>query len=114
MTKAIFIRTSFASFNQWPEAPPQVAFLRNLHRHKFNVEVRFSVTEDDRQLEFFMTQAAVNKVLFEKVIPALEKKRTMSCEMLAGLLFSLLEGLRLPVISVSIDEDGENGAIVSA
>jgi hypothetical protein len=33
----IQVRTSFVGVHQWKDAPDEVAFLRNLHRHVFKV-----------------------------------------------------------------------------
>jgi hypothetical protein len=113
MKKSIWITTSFVGFHQFPLAPPAVAFLRNLHRHRFGVRVYFQVTDNERQLEFFLCQAEVNQVLSKELLPQMEVNKQMSCEAMAEVIFKALQVRKYPVQLVSVDEDGENGAQVS-
>lgn len=111
MKTKIFIRTSFEACHRWKDAPPAVSFLRNYHRHVFHVKVEFAVSHADRQLEFFMVRRAVDSYL----------KRTFagrsfdhSCEHIAQELVSYLylADHTSSVLSVEVNEDNENGAVV--
>ena len=109
---SIYVTTTFAGMHHWPAAPPQVMFLRNLHRHQFGVRVGLTVTHSDRQLEFFMVQAHVNTILQTKLLPTLRQEPAMSCEMMATFLGRAMIADGYPVSNVEVNEDNENGAIV--
>lgn len=106
----VFVRTGFTGFHRWPEAPTEVAFLRNLHRHVFFVELIVNVTAD-RQVEFYLLQAELNKVCAQIILPALAKDQTLSCESMATMIFSHFSKTYL-VYRVQISEDNENGAYI--
>lgn len=108
----IFVTTSFAAFHCWPDAPEPVAFLRNLHRHKFGVRVELGVTHADRDLEFFMVQANLNQVISIRVLPALQASSSLACENLATIIFNRMKDKYPTTTAVTVDEDGENGATV--
>lgn len=108
MTKSneIGIVLKVVGFHHYPDAPSQVAFLRDPHRHTFGVECVFAVEDLNRELEFF--------IMRDKIINHLDKTYprhitggidfgAMSCEMIAAELVSTF-GL----VSCKVDEDGEN------
>jgi len=107
MMTTIIIRTRFVALHNWPKAPDVVSFLRNEHRHEFWVEVEIEVDHNDRDLEFFICKEKINR--FIKNNFAYKSLGSLSCEMIA---IKLYEGLQLPVKSISVFEDGENGAKV--
>ena len=109
---SIFVTLPFTSFHRWPEAPDSVAFLRSLHRHVFGVRVEVIVSHNDRQVEFFMLQSFVGSVISSHLMPALSENRAMSCEMMAAFILEKLQP-DYTVLSVTVDEDGENGATVT-
>lgn len=101
----VYITTQFEGFHAWKDAPDEVAFLRDRHRHMFKVEVQWEVTHDDRQREFFIMQRETNAVLAAYVEE--HKADVGSCEMIARWLKE-----KLGACAVQVSEDGENGAIV--
>lgn len=105
----INVTTSFVAFHRWAEAPDKVAFLRNWHRHKFNVRATFAVGHNDRDLEFFIIQERLNWVTERWVGREVE----MSCEMFGQAIMEAMLKEGLPCMSVYVDEDGENGAALS-
>lgn len=112
--KSIFITTQKEGYHCWPDAPDEVAFLRNLHRHMFGVKVSVQVFHDDRELEFILVKRFVNECLEEIFANAKER---ISCEEVATKLYRMVEakydkGAERYLV-VTVDEDGENGAIVS-
>ena len=109
----IWVTTFFNGFHQWPLAPDTVAFLRSLHRHRFGVKVTVQVSHADRDVEFFMLQNDVNKVIVTELCKALKAKPAMSCEMMAEFIGMRLANLKYIVCQVEVDEDKENGAIVT-
>lgn len=114
MGMTITVRTSFQGLHCWKDAPEQVAFLRNLHRHVFNVQVTLPVTHSDRDVEFFIYQNKLNEVIhgmfdtYNTKMPMLLLVGYKSCEMVAKELYDILSKDNI-IISVSVDEDGENG-----
>jgi hypothetical protein len=105
--KSIWIRTHFEGFHRWPDAPDEVSFLRDRHRHMFHVLAFFKVTHEDRQLEFFIQQRAMNRIIANLLGD--ERNTTWSCETWAT---QLLEASG--AMAVLVSEDGENGSLVAS
>lgn len=105
MKKTVFCTTRFEGFHCWPEAPNEVAFLRDRHRHEFRVRAEVTVDHADRDVEFILLKRKLDK----KIDTILEDENTAnwSCEMWA---ITLIDELDLDACEVS--EDGENGAYV--
>lgn len=112
MTKTfIRVRTQFEGFHYYPgasEIDPRIAFLESEHRHMFHVEVKISVTHDDRELEFFLVKWALNEFIESG------NQNHKSCEMIAR---DILEQHLLPnygdrYYEVTVSEDGESDGIV--
>lgn len=100
---AIKIRSQFIGFHRWKEAPQEVEFLRNFHRHLFNVEICLKIEHNQRNIEFFIIQKKINQFLTERY---LNKFFELSCEAIAEEICN-----QFNAISVIVDEDGENGGI---
>ena len=110
MRTKIFIKTSFEACHRWKDAPPAVSFLRNYHRHVFHVKVELQVSHNDRQLEFFMVRRSVDRFL-KKIYAG--RSFDASCERIATTIFEWLWfTAEVPVLSVEVNEDNENGAVV--
>lgn len=112
MQTKIFVRTQFEGFHSYINAPEQVKYLRDLHRHIFHVEITMTVFHDDREIEFIMLKNDVNTYL------DVLKNTNHSCEQYAELILNYIENMystkeKHRYISVSVSEDNENGAIVS-
>jgi len=109
--KTIFVKTQFEGIHSYPDAPEEVLFLRNEHRHMFHVRLEIEVMHDDRELEFIMVKRALDAHLAKSV-----GTPTWSCEMIGEAILDWAtehycnECSRFMVVSVS--EDGENGARV--
>lgn len=108
----IYVTTDFVGYHQWVNAPEEVAFLRNLHRHKFGVKVSVFVNHGDREVEFFLFKREVHALLRSKIVPQLTQDPKQSCEMMAAALGQELRNAGYSVHSVEVNEDGENGSIV--
>lgn len=105
MKKYIVIKTSFEAIHCWPECPYEsVSFLKNKHRHKFYVKMKW-VIEIDRQKEFFVCKKEVDEYI--NINYHQRDLGSLSCEEIALIL---LEGFDADFVSVS--EDNENGAEV--
>jgi hypothetical protein len=106
------VKTRFTGEHRWPNAPDEVAFLRDYHRHEFHVEVSVEQTHNDRDVEYIMMKRALDDFLSEWP----QKLGSKSCEMMAE---DIIEDFLVPNYGderrygVSVIEDGENGALVS-
>jgi hypothetical protein len=108
--KYIIVKTSFIGFHRYPTAPAAVSFLRDKHRHIFNVEVTLRVQHNDRELEFFLVQAELDKCIDFTI----DKQDTGSCENVAEDLFYAMTRIygEECIAIVMVDEDGENGGSI--
>lgn len=111
MKRHIWVTTKFTGFHCWPDAPEIVGFLRNLHRHIFGVRVEVEVDHANRNVEFFILKTYVDRVC-GSLIQELIKDPSKSCEMMAEFIGEKLQAVEFKVVSVSVDEDGENGGQV--
>ena len=104
MTTSVFITTRFEGFHCWPEAPEQVSFLRDMHRHVFHVRLEVEVGHQDRDVEYILLKRDVDSYI-EKIrkTPVTD---TWSCETWASVLLEQFQAM-----SVEVSEDGENGAV---
>lgn len=118
VNKTIFLTTSFEGVHCYPSAPEGVEFLRVPHRHIFGVRVEVEVYHDDRELEFILLKRKVNSWLEVRQTRTngVWQMGAMSCEQVANDLIKFLqkdlEKGNERYFKVTIDEDGENGAVV--
>lgn len=109
MTKMwIKVRWEFQAIHHYPNAPDEVSFLRNHHRHIFKCSAKIEVFHDDRELEFFIVQ----KKLSDNINGI--NHSAMSCEQIAHSIICFLnsEVVYQRRIEVEVSEDGENSAVV--
>lgn len=111
MKRFIFVTTKIEGLHRYPDAPDEVSYLRNLHRHLFGVKVKIEVFHNDRDLEFIMVKHVVENYL--NAIFSI-KVESISCEMIANDLYEVLKGRygKVRLIQIEVDEDGENGVIL--
>jgi hypothetical protein len=104
----IYAKTTFEGFHRWKDAPLEVDFLRNWHRHIFHVLAVIIVTNDNRQVEFIQLKHKIDAFL---AIEYAGKYFEESCEMIARNTAAFLASTGFTVGSVTVNEDDENGAI---
>ncbi len=101
----------------YKDAPGEVAFLREPHRHMFKIKISIEVFHDDRELEFIMVKRRlenITKIFFEDSV----NNHPISCEMIARNIQNLVRQMypgpdaQRRLINVAVFEDGENGALV--
>jgi len=103
------VKFRFTGFHCWPEAPEEVVFLRNRHRHIFHCEVCIEQRHDDRDIEFF-----IFKKELESGIPLYIQGENDSCEMIASRIKEMVERDHPGrIVIVQVFEDNENGAMVN-
>lgn len=119
--KTVYAKVSFEGIHCWPDAPDEVKFLRSPHRHIFNVKVSVEVTQNNREIEFIMLGHRLKelfKCLATNDLNGVWNMGTMSCEDVAEIAMGYVRyNLGLPdeiYVSVQVDEDGENGCIVTS
>jgi len=108
--KYIKVSTAFIGYHRWKEAPKEVSFLANWHRHLFKVYCTIEVTQG-REVEFFIAQRKIKNYIDECFN---EKQFELSCEEIAENVVQFLKdclGVSRKYI-VEISEDGENAGIV--
>ena len=99
--------------HRWPDCPiPEVAFLRDEHRHMFHIKAEKEVTHDDRDVEIIMMKRSIESYLSAKyrnhsVDGQYCRFGSLSCEQIAKELVEQFDLIRCSVL-----EDGENGAAV--
>ena len=107
MSKYIYVKTSFEGFHSYPEAPINVEFLRNEHRHIFHVKVYIEVHHNNRDIEFILFKRFLDNVINEL------NKPLGSCEMISDQLYKQISRYypgRKIIIDVS--EDNDNGSYI--
>lgn len=100
----------FETVHQWPDAPENVSYLREIHRHVFKCRIEMEVSHDDRDIEFITVKNDLQLWVAGKVV---DWPLTISCEQIAKKLIGYCfnkYGYRN--ISCTVMEDGENGATV--
>ena len=113
----ITCKTSFEGIHRFPDAPPEVGYLRNPHRHVFYVEVEMDVYHTDREVEFISAKHAIDAFLRTHFdMNGVWQMDTLSCEQVAELIMDFLEErycrVKQRAIIVTVSEDNENGATV--
>lgn len=107
-TKSIWVTFQRIGFHCYPDAPDEVAYLRDKHRHVFHFKVQIQVFEDDREIEFHMFKNELEGLYGERF-----NAQGKSCEMLADTLVDyLMRKYPGRVASVDVSEDNECGASV--
>lgn len=113
MRKFIRVRLDIEGLHNWVDCDiNEVAYLKNLHRHTFQIECTAEVTHGDRDIEFIEFKHKVKKYIAQKWYDSHYgccNFGPMSCEHIAE---DLLTEFGLTKCSVS--EDGEFAGIVVA
>lgn len=110
----VFCTTEFEGWHRWAGAPPELSYLSNCHRHMFKVKVSVTVRELDRQIEFIQLKGFVNSLISDGWLEVGTKDQPVgsSCEMFADLIAGVVFSNFAGNVSVEVNEDGENGAVV--
>ena len=105
MKTIVWVSTTFEGFHRWIDAPMDVDFLKNFHRHIFEVKLGVAVTDTNREIEFFQLKRKVDAFILEEFEGHYFE---FSCEQMAETLLH-----KFNACFVEVSEDGENGAILS-
>jgi len=119
MTVWAIVQFQFEGFHHYPEAPENVKFLRNLHRHLFKVEVWIEQFNDDRDIEYltfknWLTEKVVSPFyMCQSLAEKFGLTETDSCETIAHKIQAyIIHNYPDRKVKVKVMEDGENGAMV--
>lgn len=104
---SIFITTEFEGIHCYPAAPEEVAFLRNPHRHMFQVRIDLEVMHNDRDVEFILFRRETDKMIRESITNMQHRSCEMICEILLGYVMTHYPERDC---TIEVSEDGENGA----
>lgn len=110
--KSIIVNLQLEGIHCWPKCPyPEVAYLKDPHRHTFYIECQKEVKKNDREIEIIIFKNKVREFLnltfgFNEF--KLLDFGTYSCEDIAEVLFNHFNLTYCKVL-----EDGENGACIS-
>lgn len=112
INKYIYITTKFEGFHKYIDAPEEVSYLRNKHRHLFGVKVKIEVFTNDREIEFIMFKHKIE----EYIKRFSGDNDALSCEMMAEEIYNYVKGINCILynrkLEVIVNEDEENGAVV--
>ena len=106
----ITVKNQFDDIHCYPNAPEEVNYLKNLHRHTFMLESKIEVFHEDRELEFYMV-----KDFIDSIIPELKQLvSAKSCENIAVFILNSLKNKygSNRYYEISCSEDGWNKATV--
>jgi hypothetical protein len=101
----IKVRIAEHALHCWPNAPEHRAYLRNPHRHLFNIEAECEVTNDWREVEFHNLQESVRQRFC--LLRDTGGLKELSCEGMARHLGAALADLYRRRFTVSVWEDWE-------
>lgn len=107
MKKTIVLDFEVEGYHFYPNAPKQVSFLENNHRHLFQIRVGYKVNFLNREKEIFIQQDFLKDYLLETYGSPCQFKN-MSCEMIASELLEFI--IEDGGIWVEVFEDGKGGA----
>ena len=113
MKTNVIAKLEIEGMHNWPGAKdvfPEVAFLSDMHRHKWFITAKKEVFHDDRDVEFIMFKRDIIDYLSEEYYnndTRTHEFGAKSCEMLAK---EIMESFNCNYVSVF--EDNENGAEV--
>lgn len=109
---SLYVQFQVPGIHCWLDAPIQLHFVQQPHRHVFRFKVTYDVVGLDRDLEFFELQTCLQRSVLE-LYEQDEHVVNFLCDSCETIAYRLLQRLPSFVKSIEVSEDGENGAIVS-
>lgn len=108
----IWVTFQLPGIHRYPNAPEEVAYLRNEHRHMFHFKVTLTVFHDDREIEFHMMKNWILGLYGEQTLTLNHKSCEMMAAELLGKVVAKFGHTYHRDVEVEVSEDGECGAIV--
>lgn len=111
---SLFVQTEFIQFHRWQDAPVEVSYLADLHRHVFKVRLEIEVLDQDRELEYHTVLKQLGWMISEDLLR--NWQIGWSCEHIADkiLTWAIDEWPDRMLYRVTVSEDGENGSTLEA
>ena len=103
----IYVTFQQEFIHRYPDAPNEVSYLRDFHRHLAHIKVEIEVYHNERELEFIMVKHELQRY----VSGMLQTCGNNSCETIAESIIDFVKkkyGDNRDIV-VDIAEDGENG-----
>jgi hypothetical protein len=108
VSKRITVSFEYQGLHKWDEAPEEVFYLRNLHRHLFKGTMTVEVGSD-REIEFFSLKGRIYEFLRDTFVEEIDPG---SCEAQAKVIAEAFwQELNTVYLEVTISEDGENSGM---
>ncbi len=106
---SVYARTTFVGFHRWVEAPEEVKYLRDYHRHVFHVRLGVAVPVGgmNRGVEFIQLKQKLDAYLREAYEGQQFEK---SCEMIGEDVCHHIVTKGYCPTFIDVSEDGENGS----
>jgi hypothetical protein len=108
--KFVWVTFQRKGYHFYPDAPEDVGYLRDRHRHLFKFKVKIEVLHDNREIEFHQFQNTIEGWYDSGALELNHK----SCEMMADDLYKLLVeeySCGTPrELCIEVSEDGECGS----
>ena len=82
MKAEVIIQFEIEGYHHYPNAPKQVDFLANNHRHTFSIKAGYLVNDLNREKEIFIERDYIKEYLIESFGSPCDFEN-MSCEMIA-------------------------------
>jgi hypothetical protein len=104
------IRVYVEGYHYWPDAPADVCFLRNKHRHVFIIDVCVE-SGPNRNVEFFTFSNVVKRIINKGYNVCSDGSIDFgedSCETIARYIYEKLSEMGFKVKRVEVSEDGFN------
>ena len=111
MNTTIIVKTNFEGIHKFEDAPQEVGYLREPHRHIFFIEVEMEVFHDDRELEFIMVKHKVEQFINSKPFGIRHSCEQMAKDIIAFLRHEYDSEPLQRKIAVTVLEDNENGGV---
>ena len=112
LKRYIYVTTQFEGIHRYPDAPEEVSFLRNYHRHLFKVRFQIEVFHNERDIEFILFKRELDEYIRTYLQ---DKEMNLSCESIAEWLLAKVRTKYIDrKVICEVSEDGENGAILES
>lgn len=112
MRKQVFCSLQIEGIHYWKDCPlDEVNYLKHPHRHMFGITAFVDVSHNNRDVEFICLKHRIYDYLIKRYGQLGSGACYFggkSCEMIAEELIN-----KFNLSSCSVDEDGENGAILT-
>lgn len=100
------ILCQFDALHYWEDAPQEVYYLKNLHRHTFGVILYIEQKHNDREVEYYILKDWLQNQLHQ-----MDKPIKFSCEQYAYKIYELINK-QYPnrKMKIEVNEDHQQGA----